>query len=96
MIFFPDCQCNLNGTIDGSNICEKSYQSNGSCLNQPGCKYGYKDHDCGTCDSELGYGEDSDGNCNICIDRFFVKRNDTEGRPECEGISRNICIFNTF
>ena len=83
---FADCKCNINGTNDGSNVCAKSYQTNGSCLDNPGCKYGYKDDDCGTCDSDLGYRKDKDGNCNICIDTFFVKRNDTEGRPECEGM----------
>ena len=64
----------------------KSYQSNGSCFNQPGCKYGYKDDSCGTCAPELGYGEDEDGNCNICIQNFFVKRIYTDGRPECQGM----------
>ena len=80
------------GTKAGSNVCAKSYQSNGSCLNQPGCKYGYKDDHCGTCDSELGYGEDENGNCHICIDTFFIKRNYTDGRPECQGMSNNISI----
>ena len=84
--YFVACKCNVNGTIGGSNICEKSYQTNGSCFNQPGCKRGYKDIDCGTCDSELGYGKDKDGNCNICTDTFFVKRNDTKGRPVCKGM----------
>ena len=81
---FADCKCNVNGTNAGSNVCAKSYQSNGSCFDTPGCKHGYKGDDCGTCD--LGYRKDEDGNCNICIDTFFVKRNDTEGRPECEGM----------
>ena len=84
--FFADCQCYLNGTIDGSNVCAKSYVSNGSChMNQPGCKYGYNGHDCGTCDSELGYQNDVYGNCDSCIEQFFVAFNDSDGRPKCQG-----------
>ena len=93
---FEDCKCNVNGTNAGSNVCAKSYQSNGSCLNQPGCKYGYKDDHCGTCDSGLGYGEDEDGNCNICIDTFFIKRNDTDGRPECQGMTNKMLRINFY
>ena len=52
-IKFSECQCFLNGTIDESNVCEKSYVSNGSCHSQPGCKYGYNGHDCGNCDSNF-------------------------------------------
>ena len=94
--FFAACECYVNGTKAGSNECEKSYHSNGSCLKQPGCKHGYKGDDCGTCDSESGYGEDKDGNCNNCIDTFFIKRHDSEGRPECQGMSINIDNFSTF
>ena len=93
---FADCKCNINGTNGGSNVCAKSYQTNGSCFNQPGCKRGYTDIDCGTCDSELGYGVDEDGNCNMCIDTFFVKRNDTEGRPVCIGMKIIIKSLNEF
>ena len=82
VLIFIDCQCYLNGTIDGSNICEKSDQSNGSCQIQPGCKHGYKGDDCGTCD--IGYGKDKDGNCDICLDTFIVSKIDSEGRPWCE------------
>ena len=71
----------------------KSYHSKGSCHIHPGCKYGYNNYDCGSCDSQLGYGRDEDGNCNNCIDRFFVKRNYTDGRPECQGIYMDIYYF---
>ena len=80
---YAACKCNVNGTNAGSNVCEKSYRSNGSCLIHPGCKRGYKDDDCGTCD--YGYRQDKNRNCNICIDTFFLKRNDSEGRPVCQG-----------
>ena len=83
--FFADCQCYLNGTVDGSNVCEKSLDHNGSCQIQPGCKYGYNGHDCGKCDSELGYGYDTNGNCDICVDDFFVASYDSDGRPKCQG-----------
>ena len=92
--FLIACECNVIGTKAGSNVCAKSFQSNGSCFNQPGCKYGYKDEHCGTCDSEIGYGEDEDGNCNICIDTFFIKRNYTDGRPECQGMTNKILRIN--
>ena len=84
-IKFSECQCYLNGTIDESNVCEKSDVSNGSCHSQPGCKYGYNGHDCGKCDSELGYGYDTNGNCDTCIDNFFVASYDSDGRPKCQG-----------
>ena len=48
----------------------------------------------GTCDSEKGYGEEEDGNCNICIDTFFIKRNDSDGRPECQGMTNKILRIN--
>ena len=84
-IKFSECQCYLNGTIDESNVCEKSGVSNGSCYIQPGCKYGYNGRDCGKCDSELGYGNDTFWNCDICIENFFVASYDSDGRPKCQG-----------
>ena len=98
LLHFVDCQCYLNGTIAGSNICEKSVVSNGSCLNRPGCKYGYNGNDCGTCNTELGYendshGNDSYGNCDRCIEQFFISLYFSDGRPKCQ---RRYSLWSNF
>ena len=80
-LFCIECKCNIKGTVNNSNDCNKL-----DCSSKPGCKPGYKGTLCNVCESPFteliingrvncvcksGYSGDQ---CDKCAPGFFGQR----------------------
>ena len=67
-LWYLVCECDTNGTVKGSNICDKK---TGACDKIPGCRNQFVGNNCGTCPEKY-----ASQFCDSCKDEHY-------GYPDC-------------